>query len=148
MRTVFDSSTRDELSARVNALSENSQALWGKMNVYQMLQHCSKGDDMMLGKIPVKPVFPARLIGKLILKAVLKNDTPLRRNSPTARELLSKENAGDLALLKAAYIKNLDEYEHFNSPGFTHPFFGAMTKEQIGQFAYKHHDHHLRQFGV
>ena len=148
MRTVFDRSTRDELSARANTLSENSLALWGKMNVYQMLQHCSKGDDMMLGKIPVKAVFPARFFGKLILKAVLKNDKPLRKNSPTAPELLSKEKTGDFALLKAAYIKNLGEYGHFNNPGFTHPFFGTMTKEQVGQFVYKHHDHHLRQFGV
>lgn len=148
MKTIFDSSTRDELSARVNALSENSQALWGKMNVYQMLQHCSKGDDMMLGKLVVKPVYPARLFGRLILKAVLKNDEPLRRNSPTATELIAAGGSGDLALFKLAYMETLNEYGHFDTPVFNHPFFGKMTKEQVGQFVYKHHDHHLRQFGV
>jgi len=148
MKTVFDNNTRDELSARANALSENSQPLWGKMNVYQVLQHCIKGDDMMLGKLPVKPAFIGRLFGKLILKAVLKDDKPLRRNSPTAPELVSKENAGDLALLKAAYTESLNEYSHYDNPNFKHPFFGAMTKEQVGRFVYKHHDHHLRQFGV
>jgi len=27
-----------------------------------------------------------------------------------------------------------------------HPFFGKMTKEQVGYLAYKHTDHHLWQF--
>jgi hypothetical protein len=29
-----------------------------------------------------------------------------------------------------------------------HPFFGNMSKTDWGRFAYKHFDHHLRQFGA
>jgi hypothetical protein len=39
MKTIFDKATRDELTARINMLTENSGPNWGKMNVYQMLKH-------------------------------------------------------------------------------------------------------------
>ena len=148
MKTVFDNSTREDLIARVNALNENCKAQWGKMNVYQMLKHCTKCDDMILSKVAVKQVFLGRLFGKLALKNVLKNDKPLRKNSPTAPELIIKEKAGDIALQKPEWIKRISEYGYFDNPHFVHPFFGTMTKEQVGQLVYKHHDHHLRQFGV
>ena len=148
MKTVFDNSTREELIARVNALNENCKAQWGKMNVYQMLKHCTKCDDMILSKVEVKQVFLGRLFGKLALKNVLKNDKPLRKNSPTAPELIIKEKAGDIALQKPEWIKRISEYGYFDNPHFVHPFFGTMTKDQVGQLVYKHHDHHLKQFGV
>jgi len=45
-------------------------------------------------------------------------------------------------------VKRIEQYADYNNPKFIHPFFGPMTKEQIGFFAYKHSDHHLRQFGA
>lgn len=50
MKSIFDKTTRDELATRINSLSENSAAQWGKMNVSQMMQHCTKWDEMALGK--------------------------------------------------------------------------------------------------
>jgi len=76
---------------------------------------------------------------------VLKDDAPLTRNTPTLAELRIKEN-GDVAAEKTRWIGLLGEYEHFTDPDFIHPFFGKITKEQIGYLAYKHADHHLRQF--
>jgi len=49
---------------------------------------------------------------------------------------------------KKTWIQLISAYEHFSNPGFIHDFFGTMTTEQIGIFAYKHADHHLRQFAV
>lgn len=34
-----------------------------------------------------------------------------------------------------------------DNPAYLHDFFGKMTREQIGIFAFKLMDHHLRQFG-
>jgi len=50
MKTIFDKQTRDELIDRINKLNENSTAQWGKMNVYQMLKHCTLYEEMLLGK--------------------------------------------------------------------------------------------------
>ncbi len=148
MKTVFDRSTREELISRIHLLGENGKGLWGKMNSYQMLKHCSKWDDMMLGKIQVKQMFAGKLLGRWALKQVLKNDKPLGKNSPGAPELIIKEKEGDPDFQKMAWIKRIREYEYLDNPGFVHPFFGPMTREQVGKFVYKHHDHHLRQFGV
>jgi len=47
MKTVFDKTTREELSSRINAVNESNKAAWGKMNVYQMLKHCILWDEWM-----------------------------------------------------------------------------------------------------
>ncbi|MBI3138950.1 MAG: DUF1569 domain-containing protein [Sphingobacteriales bacterium] len=146
MKTVFDSVTRDELIGRIRSLDENSRARWGRMNVYQMLKHGRLWEEMMAGRLRCKRVFAGRLFGRLLLKRVLKDDSPLMRKAASSPELLVKETTGDIAAEKAKWIALIQDYAHFSNPGFVHPFFGEMTKEQIGYFAYKHADHHLRQF--
>ena len=146
MKSVVDEATREELINRINTLHENSTAQWGKMNVYQMLKHCTLWEEMILGKRKVKRMLLGRLFGKLALKGVLKDDSPLRKNSPSSPELIINEQNGSITEQKKEWISKIAEYAHFNNPDFIHPFFGQMTKEQIGQFVYKHSDHHLRQF--
>jgi hypothetical protein len=146
MKTMLDKATRDELINRINTLNENSKAQWGKMNIYQMLKHCILMDEMLLGKKKYKRAFMGRLIGKMILKNILKNEKPLNRNIPTMPELIIKESNGNVMSKKTEWIALIGEYAHFSNSDFVHPFFGSMTKEQIGYQAYKHSDHHLRQF--
>jgi hypothetical protein len=145
MKTIFDKTTRDDLIRRIGTVNESSTAQWGKMNIYQMVKHCALFEEMALGKKRYERVFAGRLFGKIALKKVLKDDAPLTRNTPTLAELRIKGD-GDVSAEKAEWISLLGEYEHFNNPGFMHPFFGKITKEQIGYLAYKHADHHLRQF--
>jgi hypothetical protein len=145
MKTTFDKATRDELIARINSLNENSAAQWGKMNVYQMVKHCVLWEEMIGGEKQYKQVFIGRIFGKIAMKAVLKNDSPLGRNSPTIPELLITGN-GDIADGKTKWVELLNAHEFFSKDNFVHSFFGKMTKEQIGILAYKHTDHHLRQF--
>ncbi len=54
----------------------------------------------------------------------------------------------DFETEKANWKQLIERYEAFNAKKFTHWFFGEMTKEQLGQFIYKHSDHHLKQFGA
>ena len=146
MKTVFDKTTRDELISRIDALNENSKNAWGKMNVYQVLKHCTLWDEWVQSGKNNKQVLIGRLFGKMALKKVLKNEDPLARNTPTLGELKVKETNGDIASEKKKWIALISEYAHFSNPVFIHTFFGKMTKEQVGQMAYKHADHHLRQF--
>lgn len=83
----------------------------------------------------------------MALKNVLKDDSPLGRNSPTIPEFKIKDQNGDVASEKAKWIALIEAYAHFSNSNFIHSFFGPMSKEQIGYFVYKHIDHHLRQFG-
>ncbi|HTJ52415.1 MAG TPA: DUF1569 domain-containing protein [Cyclobacteriaceae bacterium] len=146
MKTIFDKTTRDELINRINTLTENSTAQWGKMNIYQMLKHCTLWQEMILGRVKCKRVFIGRLLGKMALKSSLKDDKPMMRNAITSPELKVKEVDGDIASEKAKWIALIEEHAHFSNPEFVHPFFGRMTKEQVGYHTYKHTDHHLRQF--
>lgn len=146
MKTIFDKTTRDELISRINNLNENSRAQWGKMNIYQMLKHCTLWEEWISSKGKNKQVFLGRLFGKMALKALTKDENPIRRNSPTVPELRVKENNGDVASEKAKWIALIEGNAFFSNPDFVHTFFGKMTKEEIGYLAYKHTDHHLRQF--
>jgi hypothetical protein len=146
MKTVFDKTTRDELINRINTLNETNKAQWGKMNVYQMMKHCILWEEWVLGKKKYKRVFIGRFIGKMVLKNILKDENPLMRNSPTLPELRVRENKGDITSERTKWISLIKDYEYFSNPDFIHSFFGKMTKEQIGYLAYKHTDHHLRQF--
>jgi hypothetical protein len=144
MKTIFDKTTRDEIINRIHSVNENSAAQWGKMTVSQMMRHCTKWDEMALGKKKYKQAFIGRLFGKIGLKDILK-DEPLKKNLPTVPSFKIKENI-DITEEKKKWIRLLNEYEHYSIDGFIHPFFGAMTKEQTGYLVYKHIDHHLRQF--
>ena len=118
------------------------------MNVFQMLKHCTLHEDMMLGKIKIKRVLPGLLFGRMFLKKVLKDDKPFGKNAPTSSLLKTTGESGDIEQQKKEWISRIEQYPNYTNPNFAHPFFGPMTKEQIGCYAYKHADHHLRQFGA
>src|SRR5215210_5672954 len=122
MKTIFDKTTRDEIINRINSLNENSTAQWGKMNVSQMLKHCTQWDEMALGKMKYKQSFLGRLFGKIALKNMMK-DEPMKKNMPTVPSFIIKDNH-DFAAEKKKWIRLLEEYEHFSNDGFIHPFFG------------------------
>jgi hypothetical protein len=150
MKTIFDRSTRDELITRINSLQENFQALWGKMNVYQMTKHCAIWNEWVLGKNnPIyKQEFLGKIFGRLALTINTKDDRPMSKNMPAGNAFTVKESDGDFVDQKERWQLLLAEYEHFSNERFVHDFFGKMTTEQIGIFTFKHNDHHLRQFGV
>jgi Protein of unknown function (DUF1569) len=148
MKSVFDNATREELINRINSLNENSTPQWGKMNVYQMLEHCVRCEELYLGKRTHKRTFLGRLIGSMALKNLLKDERPLSRNAPTSPMFIVRESEGNVQSEKQKWIALVEEYEHYTNNDFVHWFFGKMTKEQVGYFVYKHTDHHLRQFNV
>ncbi len=148
MKTLFDDHTTTEIIHRIDLLQENSTAQWGKMNAGQMVARCSKWDDMIFGKMQVKRILFGKLFGKMILNKVMKDEKPLRKNTPTVPDFIIRENIANFASEKLEWIKKIEAYKNFDNPNFIHPFFGKMTKNQIGIMAYKHLDHHLRQFGV
>ncbi|TSJ43142.1 DinB family protein [Mucilaginibacter corticis] len=144
MKTLFDDKTRAEVVARINKLDEQSKAQWGKMTVYQMIKHCVKWEDMLLGKTTYKQSLLGRIVGKFALKDMMK-DEPLKHNLPTVPSF--KVNGdGNVAATKKEWLNLISEHNGKTPVGFIHPFFGLLTAEQAGQMAYKHIDHHLRQF--
>lgn len=150
MKTIFDSAKREELILRIGLLSEVSQPVWGKMNVYQMTKHCTIWNEWVLGKkdFVYRQAFLGKLFGKLALKSNTKDDKPMGKNMPAGKTFTVKEKQGDFQNEISTWIQQIKGYGNFSNDNFIHDFFGKMTVEQIGIFAYKHNDHHLRQFNV
>lgn len=148
MKTIFDPKATAEIKSRIETLSSGNHAQWGKMDIYQMLRHCSLCEDMMQGKLTIRRVFIGRIIGKMILKQALTEGRPFGKNSPTSPLLKTVGQNGNFDAQKSEWLQKIDGYEQFDNYHFVHPFFGKMSKEQIGVFVYKHADHHLRQFGA
>lgn len=149
MKTIFYEPCRDELINRINALPINNSGQWGKMSLYQMLRHCTIWNEWILGKNP--PVYKqellGRIFGKIALKGIVKDDRPMKKNMPAGKGFTVKEKEGDIEGLKRMWAGQIADYAHFANTAFIHDFFGKMTEEEIGILAYKHTDHHLRQFG-
>ncbi|MBI0400675.1 DUF1569 domain-containing protein [Cyclobacterium marinum] len=146
METIFNQKTVDGLTDRINQLNTTNNAQWGKMNAYQMLKHCTLSEEMFQGKRQYKRLFMGKLFGRMALNGILKDDKPMKKNQPTHPEFKIKGN-GNFETEKAKWIDLLNGYNGFSNTNFVHPFFGKMTKEEIGKYIFKHTDHHLRQFG-
>lgn len=148
MKSVMNNTVREELIQRIHSLTPRHTARWGKMNVHQMLEHCTRCDDMYHGDLKIKRVLIGRLIGPMFKKKILKKDLPFGKSSPTAQVLMITETNGDMDVQKTEWEKRINSYSNYSDQRFIHPFFGPMSKEEVGVFAYKHADHHLRQFGA
>lgn len=150
MKTVFDLATREELIQRISLLKQDSKPIWGKMNVYQMTKHNTIWNEWVLGNegLSYKQDFLGKLFGKVALKSNTRDDKPISKNMPAGKAFTVNEKEGNFQIEISTWIEQIKAYDNFSNDSFIHDFFGKMTIEQIGIFAYKHNDHHLRQFDV
>lgn len=149
MKSLFDSDTHQEVLHRIEKLDVNKQALWGKMNVVQMIRHSQKPLQVANGKLALQRPNPImRFVFKLV-KSSLYDDKPWKQNLPTAKEFVVRET-DDFQTEKNRLIADINEFgkKSTNLHWPEHPAFGKFTTEQWGKMQYKHLDHHLRQFGV
>ena len=149
MKSIFNDQDKNELLGRIEQLSPANPALWGKMNVSQMLTHCIEGIKMPTGEVNPKRVpFPINILGKLLKNKIL-GGGDLRKNAPTAPELTITDTK-DFEKEKVRLIAAVNALYAMGEAGIqqeVHPFFGKMTQKEWGILNYKHLDHHLRQFG-
>ena len=148
MKSILSEEIRTGLIKRINLLEEDSKPKWGKMKVDQMVRHCILWNDLSLGRVPSKQTFIGFLFGKLALRKLLKDENPVPENMPTLPSLIIKDYTDNLESNKQKWVEQLKEYGRSDDYSIIHPFFGKMNKDQIGKLAYKHTDHHLRQFNV
>ncbi len=150
MKNLFGAAAANEVKERMAQLRPDSERLWGTMNVSQAIAHCSAGVEMAMGEIRPPRVLVGRIIGRIVKPLALGNDEPMRRNSPTAKDLVVQDER-DLAAERERLCGLIDRFVAAGPEGCTthpHAFFGRLTPEEWAILMYKHLDHHLRQFGV
>lgn len=87
MKNIFNHLHSEEILNRIDKLNPNSQPQWGRMDVAQMLAHCSSYQDIAMGKSFPPRSWIGRLIGRFV-KPLLYNDKPIPHNMSTITEML------------------------------------------------------------
>lgn len=150
MKNLFEAARVEELKQRIAQLRPDSKREWGKMSPAQALEHCSRGIEMALGDKNLPRMLVGRILGWMVKPKVIGNDAPLRRNSPTMKELIVQDDP-ELGTERTRLCGLIDRFAAAGPAGCTthpHSFFGRLTPEEWAILMYKHLDHHLRQFGV
>ncbi len=150
MRNLYEPAAAQEVKERIARLQPASARQWGTMNAAQALAHCAASMEWAVDdRIPPRPGL-ASILGRIIKPKVLGDDAPIRRNSPTAKDLIVPDQR-DLEAERERLCALIDRFTAAGPAGCTthpHSFFGRMTPNEWAILLYKHLDHHLRQFGV
>ena len=147
MKSMWNAENVRELHTRLDRLAPDTPAQWGRMNAPQVVVHLCDAFRMASGELKCAPKsLPIRFTP---LKQLIIYWMPFPKGSPTAPELLARA-PGDWAVDLAALRIVMDRFAS-RGPGATarsHPAFGELTGRTWGVLAYRHTDHHLRQFGL
>ena len=150
MKSLYQATYVTEVKARLAEMQPESPRQWGKMNAPQAVAHCAAGIEMALGDRRPSGSIVGRMVGHFIKPLVLRDDAPMRRNSPTVKDLLVQDHR-ELDEERERLSGLIDRFVAAGPAGCTqhpHAFFGRLTPDEWAILIYKHLDHHLRQFGV
>lgn len=147
---TFDPATTEQVLERVEKLTPDSQPLWGKMNVAQMLAHLNVAYEMAYDLKKVKNNSFSRLMLKLFVKGIVVGEKPYKKNSRTAPAFLITDPK-EFEQEKNKFIDFVQKTEANGAAlfeGKESVSFGQLTSKEWSNMFYKHLDHHLSQFGV
>jgi hypothetical protein len=152
VKTVADPSVVESLIGRLTALTPESQRRWGTLTTHEMLCHLGDAAEMVLRIRPRER--PLRVRHRPVVK-LFGLWTPIRwphgwktsrAHDPRAAGTRPSEFAADLRRVLEATRRLGSARPHGIEP--SHRFFGTMSLRDWQHWAYKHSDHHLRQFGL
>ena len=146
-KSLANETVREEMLDRLKRLSPDAKPRWGKMSSAQMLAHLADWMAMADGSLGVAPI---RMIVRYPpLKQLAIYWLPFPRNVMTARELRTRK-ARDWSIEMETVRQRLAGFDVVarRNDWPNHPAFGKMTKRAWCVFAYRHMDHHFRQFGI
>ncbi len=147
---IFSVEISNQLIQRINSLNPESSALWGKMNVAQMLAHCNVTYEMVFENIHPKPNGFMKFILKLLVKNKVISETPYSNNGQTAPQFIMKTDK-DFNLEKQRLINYIEQSQSLGESYFSNKeshSFGVLSSIEWNNMFFKHLNHHLNQFGV
>lgn len=131
----------------------NAQAVFGKMNVLQMMEHMAEYLGMAYGNPPQEdsiknPEIIAKTRQFLFSEQAFKPNTPnaLMPDTPAPSRFNDKEAA--LLAVQQALDAFFDFFSKNPDALIQSPFFGMLNFHQSIQLLYKHSRHHLVQFNA
>jgi len=149
MENLFQPAVANDILNRIEKLNANSQPLWGKMNVAQMMAHCTIVIRIARGLDKPKRRFLGVLLGWLVKDSFFGNK-PYPKNSKTDLTFIVA-NQRDFEREKQILVEHINAFATGGPAACTthpNPFFGKLTPEEWARGQFRHLDHHLKQFGV
>ena len=150
MKNAFIKTDTEDFINRINQLTPETKALWGKMDVSQMLSHCNVTYEFLYDDIHPKPNAFTKLILKLFVKKMVVNEKSYKPNNPTAPQFIitSDKNFEVEKGRLIDYINRTQELGEAYFDGKESHSFGVLNKTEWNNMFVKHLDHHFKQFGV
>ncbi|MES2589061.1 MAG: DUF1569 domain-containing protein [Bacteroidota bacterium] len=147
---IFAEDVTTEICNRIEKLTPETQALWGKMNVAQMLAHCSVTYEYIFTDKYPKPKGFKKFILKLLVKGIVVNEKAYKKANPTAPDfiIVGERIFEDEKTRLIDYIKRTQALGENHFEGKESHSFGVLKKQEWNNMFYKHLNHHLSQFGV
>jgi hypothetical protein len=148
MASIWQEAARHGLLTRLDRLTAEAPARWGKFNCSAMLAHVNDALRMPLGEVTPEPKkLPMRFFP---LKQFIIYVMPFPKGVPTAPALLARCDTAVFRDEVQGFRQILDRLA--KRAGETswppHPAFGPMSTRSWGVLGYRHTDHHFTQFGV
>jgi len=151
LRRLSNANDKLEILTRLGQLKEDSQALWGKMNVNQMLCHLSDTFKSVMGERTVE--IQVKGLQQMIMKwFALYMPVPWPKGQIKTLPEIDQEIAGTKPthfLQDKQELLMLIERFSAQDKDFVfelHPLMGKLSEQEWQRWAYLHIDHHLRQF--
>ena len=152
MKTVGDPKVLRTLVERLRAVGPGNTRRWGTLTPHEMLCHLGDASDMVLGARPRKTPVTDRNRPLVKLLALW---TPIRwpHGRPTNPMHDPRAEGTRPTVFEKDLARVIDGVERIAAaaPGAltrVHGLFGAMSLRDWQRWAYRHIDHHLRQFGA
>lgn len=147
--SIWNPAARTAILTRVDKLTPDLQPRWGQMSCPEMLAHVAVANQMGLGEIEAK-VFKT-IYRNFPLKQFFLYWVPLPKSVPAPRQIVTHgKPAPPFEESRALLLRTIDTIcesrERKQWPD--HPYLGAFEGKHWAVMAWKHLDHHLRQFGV
>jgi hypothetical protein len=150
MSTIADPATFARLLARLEALQPETPRRWGTMTAGEMVCHLADANTSVMDPNGKRPVPRRRPVMKWIalyspfrwprgFKSPARIDQRKEGTKPTAFEADRQRAMATLRTLSMAPAEAWPP---------NHAVFGTLTADDWRVWAFRHTDHHLRQFGL
>lgn len=147
-RSVFQGGSLDELNERLEAITPDTKPRWGKLDAAGLMAHLREALRLAYPD-PRRTRPEASLYRSLIAWAFL-GPVPFPKGAGVPGYMVPPVDRSEFEAQRTALLGELDALVENGPLPLTgvHPIFGPLDGEQWGRLAYKHFQHHFKQFGV
>ena len=153
MPTISNPGTLEQLLQRLRRLTPDSERRWGTMTPGEMLCHLGDASDGVLGRRKPPGIENRKVLPLPVVWVLLYTPLPFPKGVETRSGVNPKKEGtrpGNFEQDRARVLSGLQGLAVAPAEALpqTHFRFGKMSLRAWHHWAFKHVDHHLRQFGL